>query len=96
MSPISLLHQLKHNSGDGPLERKQKIENVEQVIQEVNHMGGWRLTVQPDSIVDGDQEATLELVWWVICVVQLFEKDKLSEVAIRDEMLKWANRKVAR
>ena len=94
--PFSFFHQLKHDSKDGLLERKQKIENVEQVIQEVNSIVGCRFTVQPDAIVDGDQEATLELVWWVICMVQLFEKRHSNEEANRDEMLQWVNRKVAR
>lgn len=52
--------------------------------------------MEPDAIVDGDQEATLELVWCVICMVQLFEEHCLNVEATRDEMLQWVNRKVKR
>ena len=64
------------------LERNQMIENVEQVIEEVK--GVHRFTGGPDLIVDGDQEATLELVWWVIFIVQLLKfEHRLDEQAVR-------------
>ena len=100
LSTCCLFLQVKHSTEHGPLERKQKIENVEQVILEVNYDGVHRFSKRPDLIVDGDEEATLELVWWVIFIVQLSiddnsegdesdEVDPLDEVQIRKEMLHW-------
>ena len=91
--------QIKHSTKDGPLERRQMIENVEQVILEVNYDGVHRFSRRPDLIVDGDKEATLELVWWVIFTVQLYfgdnsEGDQLDEMKIREEMLQWVQKGV--
>ena len=99
--PHHLLLQILHSSDDGPLEHNQKIENVEQVIQEVNCNGVRRFTGSSDLIVDGDQEATLELVWWVIFIIQLSfegssEIDLWDEAKVREEMLKWVQRRLAR
>ena len=92
-------HQGMHQAEDGPLERKLMIENVDQVIHEVNCDGVRRFSRRPDLIVDGDQEATLELVWWVIFIVQLSFEDEtgrvqLDEEIIRQEMLEWVQRRV--
>ena len=94
---VALFLQILHSSDDdGPLERNQKIENVEQVIQEVNCNGVRRFTGSSDLIVDGDQEATLELVWWVIFIIQLSSEGQLDEGEIRREMLEWVKRRGSR
>jgi len=91
-------HQIKHYNKDGPLERKQKIENVEQVVLQVNGDGDPRFSGRPDLIVDGDHEATLELVWLVIFVIQLSFAEasgvKSDEVKVQEEMLQWIQRRV--
>ena len=70
------------------------IENLDQVINEVNFDGVRRFTGNSDLIVDGDQEAILELVWWVIFIVQLSLEGELDEAAIWQEMLDWVNDRV--
>ena len=94
----SHFHQIKHSIKDGPLGRKQKIENVEQVVLQVNGDGIPRFSGRPDLIVDGDHEATLELVWWVIFIIQLSFSEasgvKCDEVEVKEEMLQWIQRRV--
>lgn len=94
----SHFHQIKHSIKDGLLERKQKIENVEQVVLQVNGDGVPRFSGRPDLIVDGDHEATLELVWWVIFIIQLSFDDvsgvKCDDVKVQEEMLQWVKRRV--